>query len=58
MPVGPSGPVTVGGRVRTVAGAVGSVVVGGLGTLAVAWLWRRWFPALATRDALVVPRAG
>jgi Transmembrane secretion effector len=39
-------------------GAVGSVVVGGLGTLAVAWLWRRWFVDLATRDALVAPRAG
>jgi MFS family permease len=37
-------------------GAVASVVVGGLGTLAVALLWRRWFPALATRDALVGPR--
>jgi MFS family permease len=36
-------------------GAVGSVVVGGLGTVAVAWLWRRWFPGLATRDALVQP---
>lgn len=33
-------------------GAVGSVVIGGLGTLAVAALWRRWFPALAARDAL------
>jgi hypothetical protein len=36
-------------------GAVGSVVLGGAGTLAVAWLWRRLFPALAARDALVRP---
>jgi MFS family permease len=39
-------------------GAVGSVVVGGLGTLAVALLWRRWFPGLAQRDALVGPEHG
>jgi MFS family permease len=34
-------------------GPVGSVVLGGLGTLAVAVLWLRLFPALAGRDALV-----
>jgi MFS family permease len=34
-------------------GPVGSVVVGGLGTLAVAVLWWRGFPALAQRDALL-----
>lgn len=44
------------GATAAVIGAVGSVVVGGLGTLAVAWAWRRAFPALAARDALV-PRA-
>ncbi|MBT9486648.1 MAG: MFS transporter [Rubrivivax sp.] len=33
-------------------GAVGSVVLGGLGTLAVAALWWRLFPALARRDRL------
>lgn len=33
-------------------GAVGSVVLGGLGTLAVAALWCRLFPALARRDRL------
>jgi hypothetical protein len=27
-------------------------VLGGLGTLAVAALWWRWFPALARRDRL------
>jgi hypothetical protein len=40
------------GATAAAIGAVGSVVVGGLGTLAVAALWRRWFPALAARDAL------
>ena len=36
-------------------GPVGSVVLGALGTLAVAALWWRLFPALAARDALVLP---
>ncbi len=34
-------------------GAVGSVVVGGLGTLLVAALWMKMFPSLARRGALV-----
>jgi MFS family permease len=34
-------------------GPVGSVVLGGVGTLAVAALWLRLFPALAGRDELV-----
>ena len=34
-------------------GVVPSVVVGGLGTLAVVGLWMRWFPALAKRDRLL-----
>ena len=38
-------------------GPVGSVVVGGVGTLFVALLWLRLFPALATRDELQTPRA-
>ena len=33
-------------------GPVGSVVVGGIGTLLVAALWLKWFPALAQRDRL------
>jgi len=33
-------------------GPVGSVVLGGLGTIAVALVWRRWFPTLARRDRL------
>jgi hypothetical protein len=33
-------------------GPVGSVVLGGLGTLLVAALWWRVFPALARRDRL------
>lgn len=36
-------------------GPVGSVVLGGVGTLMVAALWVRLFPALARRDALVEP---
>jgi len=36
-------------------GPVGSVLLGGAGTLLVAALWWRWFPALARRDALVSP---
>lgn len=38
-------------------GPVGAVVLGGLGTLAVAALWVRCFPSLATRDRLVSPAA-
>lgn len=34
-------------------GAVGSVVLGGLGTVAVAALWWKLFPALARRDGLI-----
>jgi MFS family permease len=36
-------------------GPVGSVVLGGVGTLVVAALWWRWFPQLARRDHLVTP---
>ena len=36
-------------------GVVPSVVVGGLGTLAVVWLWMRLFPALASIDRLEAP---
>ena len=36
-------------------GPVGSVVLGGAGTLLVTALWWRWFPALAHRDRLVPP---
>jgi MFS family permease len=41
------------GATAALLGPVGSVVLGGLGTLAVAGLWLRLFPALAQRDALV-----
>ncbi len=37
-------------------GAVGSVVVGGVGTLMVVALWTRLFPELARRDHLAPPR--
>ena len=44
------------GATAALMGAVGSVVLGGVGTLAVAALWWRLFPGLAARDALVAPR--
>ncbi|MBI3153815.1 MAG: MFS transporter [Burkholderiales bacterium] len=44
------------GAMAAAIGAVGSVLVGGAGTLLVALAWRRAFPALAQRDALVAPR--
>ncbi len=37
-------------------GPVGSVVLGGAGTLLVAAAWFRLFPALAHRDRLMTPR--
>lgn len=40
------------GATAALIGATASVVVGGLGTLAVAALWWRLFPALARRDGL------
>ncbi len=45
------------GAMAAAIGAVGAVLVGGAGTVLVAALWRRWFPALAARDALVAPRS-
>jgi hypothetical protein len=33
-------------------GAVGSVILGGVGTVAVALLWGKWFPELARRDRM------
>ncbi len=41
------------GATAAAFGPVGSVVLGGLGTLIVAALWLRLFPTLAGRDALV-----
>jgi MFS family permease len=43
------------GALAALVGAVGSVVFGGLGTLAVAGLWTRWFPELLSRDRLTEP---
>ncbi len=40
------------GATAALLGPVGSVVLGGVGTLLVAALWMRWFPALAKRDKL------
>jgi MFS family permease len=39
-------------------GPVGSVLLGGLGAIAVAGLWVKLFPALAQRDTLVGPSPG
>ncbi len=44
------------GATAALLGPVGSVVLGGLGTLLVAGLWFRLFPPLANRDALTAPR--
>jgi len=41
------------GSTAALLGPVGSVVLGGAGSIAVALLWWRWFPALARRDQLV-----
>jgi MFS family permease len=41
------------GATAAVIGPVASAVAGSLGVLAVAALWRRWFPALARRDTLL-----
>ena len=41
------------GATAALMGPVASVVVGGIGSIAIALLWWRWFPALARRDALV-----
>ncbi len=41
------------GVTAALLGPVGSVLLGGLGSMAIAALWVRWFPALARRDRLV-----
>lgn len=41
------------GATAALIGPVGSVVLGGVGTIAVALLWWRLFPALARRDRLI-----
>ena len=41
------------GVLAALVGTVPAVVIGGVGTLAVAGLWARWFPALRDRDRLV-----
>ncbi len=44
------------GATAALLGPVGSVVVGGIGTIVVALLWFRLFPALARRDGMVGER--
>ncbi len=41
------------GATAALLGPVGSVLLGGVGTLLVALAWLRWFPELAQRDRLV-----
>ena len=41
------------GATAALFGPVASVVVGGIGTVAVVLIWARWFPALARHDRLV-----
>lgn len=41
------------GATAALFGPVGSVVLGGIGTVAVALLWFRLFPTLARRDRLI-----
>ena len=43
------------GVTAALLGPVGSVVLGGVGSMAIAALWAKWFPALARRDRLVEP---
>lgn len=46
-------------RAGTMAGLVGAVpatIFGGIGAIAIALVWQRWFRALGTRDHLVPPR--
>lgn len=40
------------GATAAAFGAVGSVVLGGLGTILIAAAWFKWFPALARRDRM------
>jgi MFS family permease len=44
------------GATAALLGPVGSVLLGGFGSIAIAALWIRLFPALAHRDRLVEPR--
>ena len=41
------------GTMAAVMGPIAATVVGGIGTLVVAALWMKWFPALAKRDRLM-----
>jgi Transmembrane secretion effector len=45
------------GTLAALIGAVPAVMMGGIGSLAVAALWARWFPELRDRDRLIEPAA-
>ncbi|MET0383570.1 MAG: MFS transporter [Burkholderiaceae bacterium] len=46
------------GATAALLGPVGSVLLGGFGTLVVVGLWMRWFPQLRERESLMRPDAG
>lgn len=46
------------GATAALLGPVGSVVLGGIGTIALALSWGRWFPGLARRDRMSPERQG
>ena len=46
------------GVLAALIGTVGAVVTGGIGTVLVAGLWARWFPALRDRDKLIADPPG
>jgi len=44
------------GATAALLGPVGAVVLGGVGTMLVAVLWVKFFPSLAQRDRMVLPK--
>lgn len=44
------------GMMAGLIGAVPATIFGGIGAIAIALAWQRWFPALGQRDHLVPPR--
>ncbi len=44
------------GATAALLGPIGAVVLGGVGTMLVAVLWVKFFPSLAQRDQMVLPK--